>query len=1096
VDRAGNITTQTFIYDITSPVIEGIDDLNKEFYRDTFEVEFKDLVSGLKVIEVKFKQTSEEGYKVETVLNDRFRFNKSGYYMIYLEDKESNTTLFNFTLDMSPPVVTSTPNQDISNSSVTVSIEDNLSGVKVVIITKDLEPFYEGTNVVHTFSQHGRYIMYVEDNSSNGMTNEIIIDKVKPQITLFNEIKVTDELPQFVLIPLIKDQKLSGVIRLEFSDDYEVLEIKYFKDNQITPLTTVARFVTLEASGVYRFIVIDKAGNEFEHIFTLDNIGPVINTQVTERGGYLITVEDALTSDVTTTINGKDVENSIELKLPGIYEIISTDQLGNESVKNIEIELTEKKVYDLLWLKFNGLKFNNKEEIFNYALNLYNYREVISTGSQLEQDKYNVEDFESIGTDWDVNKSQTFYLIDSDESKAYLDRNKLYSDLRILIDSIQYTRLETYFENKEMYFNNTYYAKSFNLNTFLGNQMKVVNLNDMTIIFDDIVTQSIFLPPGIYEIVVSDEFFTMNFELVIVEEDEKSSFIYIPSDENIIPTEIKNNEIKFFSYSIEIESNNVPLGAIMEVRYSKDTINLLFTSEIYDLGQFKRVNLAKSGRYEVIIVYYDLDKEKYEELSFAFEIINEKPSTLVDPNYSDLSYLIRLDTAWFNLIDVDAFTFLREGKELKNDDFGNSIQPNTSEYLFFDNQKITIRYRVKTVNYFIIEEINLKKIIAKIEFKTKCDGILDQECIVTGATNKDFDAYFNAQVPEYALRYNFDFEEGHSSNVPDSEIDINFRNIHDGKNLTFTLRGVSGRANNILPGDITSRALSISPIKVNNNLRQSYVDFDFIKDTIVKLEFDTYFINALDESSFTKYELQVWNSTTNEWIVLKDILKEISGTQNLNNISVENFTGTRFRFYAEGVNSGEFTAKVMLDNVKAYIEEFTVESIELDNSKNSLRLTVNGEEILKGNIDTFKDTGIYTFELKRGENIIASSNIEIDLEKKLIKINEKSYEDGNKVTLNLPATITFDDCSKISVFRVNADDISKSSSSYCDYPLTDYEEYEISITDHAGNLTTINITIEEKIGPLLTTEAWIAIISGIVALLTLIVTIIAVKKRS
>jgi hypothetical protein len=36
---------------------------------------------------------------------------------------------------------------------------------------------------------------------------------------------------------------------------------------------------------------------------------------------------------------------------------------------------------------------------------------------------------------------------------------------------------------------------------------------------------------------------------------------------------------------------------------------------------------------------------------------------------------------------------------------------------------------------------------------------------------------------------------------------------------------------------------------------------------------------------------------------------------------------------------------------------------------------------------------------------------------------------------------------------------------------------------------------EEIKEPLITTEAWIAIISGIVAVLTLIVTIIAVKKR-
>jgi hypothetical protein len=179
------------------------------------------------------------------------------------------------------------------------------------------------------------------------------------------------------------------------------------------------------------------------------------------------------------------------------------------------------------------------------------------------------------------------------------------------------------------------------------------------------------------------------------------------------------------------------------------------------------------------------------------------------------------------------------------------------------------------------------------------------------------------------LLYQFDFATGHSTTYQNPEASVDFTNLVDASLVSTKIYRVA--ANSVAIVDqVTSRGLVISPRLGGTDLGISYVIFDFGTAIINELEFETYFWNSLAEPLFTKYELHVWNSVTEEWVVVKNLLTEIAGTLIVKKIVVDGLEGSSFRFYSEGGQTGGNNARVLLDNVKAYNIEApsAVETIE------------------------------------------------------------------------------------------------------------------------------------------------------------------------
>lgn len=179
------------------------------------------------------------------------------------------------------------------------------------------------------------------------------------------------------------------------------------------------------------------------------------------------------------------------------------------------------------------------------------------------------------------------------------------------------------------------------------------------------------------------------------------------------------------------------------------------------------------------------------------------------------------------------------------------------------------------------------------------------------------------------LLYQFDFATGHGTSYQNPEASVNFTNLVD--DSVFATKIYRVAANSVAIVDqVTSRGLVISPRLGGTDLGISYVIFDFGTAIINELEFETYFWSSAAEPLFTKYELHVWNSVTEEWVVVKNLLTEIAGTLIVKKIVVDGLEGSSFRFYSEGGQNGGNNARVLLDNVKAYNIEApsAVETIE------------------------------------------------------------------------------------------------------------------------------------------------------------------------
>ncbi|WP_035358059.1 InlB B-repeat-containing protein, partial [Acholeplasma equifetale] len=187
----------------------------------------------------------------------------------------------------------------------------------------------------------------------------------------------------------------------------------------------------------------------------------------------------------------------------------------------------------------------------------------------------------------------------------------------------------------------------------------------------------------------------------------------------------------------------------------------------------------------------------------------------------------------------------------------------------------------------------------------------------------------NNFVKNSALAYHFDFNVSEQPNNYGSEDNgyvssYSYKNLVDSSDFIISFKRVAKNKG----GNFNSDALVISP-RVDQGGGESYAEFDFAHRVDGELTFEIGYWNATATSLFTVFEVQTWNN--NEWITLKDLLPELSGTT-IKNISLS-IGSTKIRFYAESENSGSNNARVLVDNLmisssadsKAYNVDFKVD---------------------------------------------------------------------------------------------------------------------------------------------------------------------------
>ena len=172
------------------------------------------------------------------------------------------------------------------------------------------------------------------------------------------------------------------------------------------------------------------------------------------------------------------------------------------------------------------------------------------------------------------------------------------------------------------------------------------------------------------------------------------------------------------------------------------------------------------------------------------------------------------------------------------------------------------------------------------------------------------------QTPTETLAYHFDFLTSSltTSYVTSETATVN--NLVTSTNTTISIKRIAGNTTTSVTG--ATLAAVISPRIGTGYDGNAFIAFNFGTDNIVKLEFDTFFWSSTAEQYFTKYELQVWNSTTSQWETHTNLLARIATKLTIENVVITGLSGSQFRFYAEGGRDGGNDARILLDNLKVY----------------------------------------------------------------------------------------------------------------------------------------------------------------------------------
>lgn len=151
VDKAGNISTLSFIIDKTAPEIYGVN--NGEEYKDKVILSFNEgeaLLNG---------KTLKNGYEVT----------EEGSYTIVVTDKAGNTTIKKFIIDKTAPIVTKVKDSETYKEDVTPEFNEGTA-------TLNGKPYVPGTNI----DKDGDYVLVVRDKAGNETIVKFTIDKSMP----------------------------------------------------------------------------------------------------------------------------------------------------------------------------------------------------------------------------------------------------------------------------------------------------------------------------------------------------------------------------------------------------------------------------------------------------------------------------------------------------------------------------------------------------------------------------------------------------------------------------------------------------------------------------------------------------------------------------------------------------------------------------------------------------------------------------------------------------------------------------------------------------------------------------------------------------
>ncbi|PWK09037.1 beta strand repeat-containing protein, partial [Tumebacillus permanentifrigoris] len=311
VDQVGNSTVLHFSIDQTAPVVTGI--LNNQLYNAAVTPSSAD--TDIQTTTLTKNGSTVAGYTLGTAVS------QNGSYVLTVTDQAGNSTVLNFSIDTTAPVVTGIVNSQLYNTSVTPTSAD--SDIQTVTLTKNgsaVAGYTLGTAITTT----GTYVLTVTDLAGNSTVVNFGIDKVAPVVTgvLDNQLYNTSVTPS--------------------SADTDIQTVTLTKNGSTVGGYALGTAVT--TNGTYVLTVTDQAGNSTVLNFSIDTTVPVV-AGVIENQVYATSVTptsgDTDIQTVTLTKNGSAVGGytlGTAITTTGTYVLTVTDLAGNSTILHFRID--------------------------------------------------------------------------------------------------------------------------------------------------------------------------------------------------------------------------------------------------------------------------------------------------------------------------------------------------------------------------------------------------------------------------------------------------------------------------------------------------------------------------------------------------------------------------------------------------------------------------------------------------------------------------------------------------------------------------------------------------------------------------------------
>ena len=246
-------------------------------------------------------------------------------YTFYLYDGASNESIYEITLDFTPPSVTIysgskiIPNNSFTNGNVKFVFNE-----KNVTATLNGDDYISGT----VLSKNIQYILTISDSCGNTTNYKVTRDATPITIQLKDENMNLLSLNNYM-------NKYFRIYASKEECEYYLNGFEYIEGTLI------------ELDSSYEIYIIDKYGNTYKNTIVLDTVSPNGVLTTTQEGGFR---EENITngnvtfstkeSKTTITLDGSPYSNGTLIKTEGTHTIVLTDLSGNSSIYTFTIDKT------------------------------------------------------------------------------------------------------------------------------------------------------------------------------------------------------------------------------------------------------------------------------------------------------------------------------------------------------------------------------------------------------------------------------------------------------------------------------------------------------------------------------------------------------------------------------------------------------------------------------------------------------------------------------------------------------------------------------------------------------------------------------------